>query len=155
VGSADIDERLAMSRRPQLDYDSPMRSLPGSLDGSQGNVYDESGPRVAKFAIEDQRRQAADTVYVVFEDRDPAWEDRLVTEAGHGLRVSLIWASGQRLDRVLVLEAYVPRSRDLLATALDDPELGIDRDDLRIQFNEGDQPSSLDAVSFGIDHPDL
>jgi hypothetical protein len=49
----------------------------------------------------------------------------------------------------------VPRSRDLLATALDDPDLGIDRDNLRVQFNEGDEPSSLDAVSFGIDHPDL
>ena len=132
-----------------------MRSLPESLDGSQGNVYDESGRRVADFAIGDQRRQAADPVYAVFEDRDPAWQDRLVVEAGHGLRVSLVWSSGRRLDGVLVLEAYVPRSRDLLATALDDPELGIDRDDLRIQFNEGDQPASLDAVGFRIDHPDL
>ena len=26
------------SRQPRLDYDSPMRSLPGSLDGSQGDV---------------------------------------------------------------------------------------------------------------------
>jgi hypothetical protein len=43
-----------------------MRSLPGSLDGSRGNVHDESGRRVANFAIEDQRRQAADPVYVVF-----------------------------------------------------------------------------------------
>ena len=132
-----------------------MRSLPGSLDGSRGNVYDESGRRVADFAIDDQRRQAADPVYVVFEDRDPAWQNRLVVEAGHGLRVSLVWSSGHRLDGVLVAEAYVPRSRDLLATALDDPELGIDRDDLRIQFNERDQPSSLDAVSFRIDHLDL
>jgi hypothetical protein len=132
-----------------------MRSLPGSLDGSQGSVHDESGRQVATFAIEDQRRQAADPVYVVFENRDPAWADRLVAEAGHGLRVSLVWTSGQRLDRVLVSEAYVPRSRDLFATALDDPELGFDRDDLRIQFNEGDEPRSLDAVSFGIDHPDL
>jgi hypothetical protein len=132
-----------------------MRSLPGSLDGTQGDVHDESGRRVATFAIDDQRRQAADPVYAVFEERDPGWEDRLVAEAGHGLRVSLIWSSGQRLDRVLVLEAYVPRSQDLLATALDDPELGIDRYDLRVQFNEGDEPSSLDAVSFGVDHPDL
>lgn len=132
-----------------------MRSVPGSLDGSQGIAYDESGRRVANFAIEDQRRHAADRVYVVFADRDPAWEERLVAEAGHGLCVSLAWSSGQRLDRVLVLEAYVPRSRDLLATALDDPELGIDRDDLRVQFNEGDGPPTLNAVSFGIDHPDL
>jgi hypothetical protein len=132
-----------------------MRSLPGSLDGSHGVVYDESGRRVANFAIDDQRRQAADPVYAVFEDRDPAWEDRLVAEAGRGLRVSLAWSGGQRLDAVLVLEAYVPRGRDLLTTVLDDPEIGIDRDDLRVQFNEGDQPSSLSAVSFGIDHPDL
>ena len=78
-----------------------------------------------------------------------------MAEAGHGLRVSLVWSSGQRLDGVVVLQAYVPRSQDLLATALDDPELGIDRDSLPVQFNEGDEPSSLDAVSFGIDHPDL
>ena len=132
-----------------------MRSLPGSLDGSQGTVFDESGRRVAAFAIDDQRRQAADPVYIVFEERDPAWEDRLVAEAGHGLRVSLDWGSGHRLDRALVLAAHVPRSRDLLTTVFDDPEIGIDRDDLRIQVNEDDQPSSLDGVSFGIDHPDL
>ena len=132
-----------------------MRSLPGSLDGSQGNVSDESGRRVATFAIDDQRRQAADPVYAVFQERDPAWEDRLAAEAGHGLRVSLVWGSGHRLDGVLVLDAYVPRARDLLTTVFDDPEIGIDRDDLRVQFNEDEQPSSLDAVSFGIDHPDL
>ncbi len=132
-----------------------MRSVPGSLDGSQGTAYDESGRRVASFEIDDQRRGAADPVYVVFEERDPAWEDRLVAEAGRGLRVSLVWESGDRLDQVLVLEARVPRARDLATTVLDDPEIGIDRDDLRIQFNEDDQPSSLDAVEFGIDHPDL
>jgi len=132
-----------------------MRSRPGSLDGSLGTVYDESARRVADFAIDDQRRQAADPVYVAFEGRDPAWEDRLVAEAGRGLRVSLAWNSGQRLDGVLVLEAHVPRARDILTTVLDDPEIGIDRDDLRIQFDEDDQPSSLDAVEFGIDHPDL
>ena len=132
-----------------------MRSLPGSLDGSQGTVYDESGRRVADFAIDDQRRQAADPVYAVFKGRDPAWEDRLVTEAGHGLRVSLVWKNGERLDQVLVLEAHVPRAMDLVTTVLDDPEIGIDRDDLRVQFNEDEQPSSLDAVSFGINHPDL
>jgi hypothetical protein len=49
----------------------------------------------------------------------------------------------------------VPPSRDFLTTVLDDPEIGIDRDDLRAQFDERDQPSSLDQVSFGIDHPDL
>ena len=144
-----------LSRQPRLDYDRGMSSLPGSLDGSQGTVYDESGRRVAGFAIDDQRRRAADPVYVVFEERDPAWEDRLVAEAGRGLRVSLGWASGRRLDRVLVLAAHVPRARDLATTVLDDPEIGIDRDDLRVQFNEGDQPSSLDAVEFEIDHPDL
>lgn len=132
-----------------------MRSLPGSLDGSQGDVLDESGRRVAKFAIEDKRRQSADPVYAVFEGRDPAWEGQLVAEAGRGFRVSLVWSSGQRLDGVVVLQAYVPRSQDILATALDDPELGIDRDSLPVQFNEGDEPSSLDAVSFGIDHSDL
>ena len=78
-----------------------------------------------------------------------------MADAGHGLRVSLTWSSGQRLDGVLVLAAYVPRASDLLTTVLDDPEIGIDRDDLRVQFNEGDQPSSLDAVGFGLDHPDL
>jgi hypothetical protein len=132
-----------------------MRSVPGSLDGSRGTVYDQSGRGVAGFEIEDQRRGAADPVYVVFEERDPAWEDRLVAEAGHGLRVSLVWESGDRLDQVLVLEAHVPRARDLATTVLDDPEIGIDRDDLRVQFNEDDQPSSLDAVEFGIDHEDL
>ena len=94
-------------------------------------------------------------MYAVFEERDPAWEDRLVAEAGHGLRVALDWSSDHRLDGVLVLEASVPRARDLLTTVFDDPEIGIDRDDLRVQFNEDEQPSSLDAVSFGIDHPDL
>lgn len=132
-----------------------MRSLPGSLDGSRGDAYDESGRRVATFGIDDQRGGADDPVYAVFEERDPAWEDILVAEAGHGLRVSLAWSSGRRLDGVLVLEAYVPRARDLLTTVFDDPEIGIDRDDLRVQFNEDEQPSSLDAVSFGIDHPDL
>jgi hypothetical protein len=132
-----------------------MRSLPGSLDGSQGIAYDESGRRVATFTIDDQRRQAADPLYAVFEERYPAWEDRLVAEAGHGLHVSLEWSSGRHLDGVEVLIAFVPPFRDLLATALDDPELGIDRDALPIQFNEGDEPTSLDAVSFGIDHPDL
>ena len=63
-------------------------------------------------------------MYVVFEDRDPAWENRLVAEAGHGLRVSLVWTSGHRLDGVLAAEAQVPRSRDPPATALDDPESG-------------------------------
>ena len=78
-----------------------------------------------------------------------------MAEAGHGLHVSLVWSSGQRIDRVIVREAYVPPSRDFLTTVLDDPEIGIDRDDLRAQFDERDQPSSLDQVSFGIDHPDL
>jgi hypothetical protein len=132
-----------------------MRSLPGSLDGSQGTVLDESGRQVASFATDDQRRKAADPVYVFFEERNPAWEDRLVTEAGHGLRVSLVWMSGDRLDGVQVLDAFVPRARDLLTTVLDDPEIGIDRDDLRIQFIEDEQPSSLNAVEFRIDHPDL
>ena len=126
-----------------------MRSLPGSLDGSQGDVRTTSQDGESpNFAIEDQRRAAADPVYAVFEGRDPAWEDRLVAEAGRGLRVSLVWSSGQRLDGVVVLQAYVPRSQDLLATALDDPELGIDRDGLPVQFNEGDEPSSLDAVEL-------
>ena len=132
-----------------------MHSLPGSLDGSQGTVLDESGRRVADFAIDDQRRGAADPVYVVFEGRDPAWEDRLVAEAGRGLRVSLVWANGDRLEGVQVLAAHVPRARDFVTSVLDDPEIGIDRDDLRVQFNEDEQPSSLDAVEFGIDHPDL
>jgi hypothetical protein len=38
---------------------------------------------------------------------------------------------------------------------LDDPEIGFDRDDLRVEFSEDEQPSSLDDVEFGIDHPDL
>ena len=108
-----------------------MRSLPGSLDGSQGPVYDESKRRVATFAIDDQRLQAADPVYVVFEDRDPVWEDRLAAEAGRGLRVSLAWSSGHRLDRVLVLDAYVPPIHDPLMSVPDHSEIGIHRDDLR------------------------
>ena len=68
-------------------------------------------------------------MYAVFTGRDRAWEDRLVAEAGRRLRVSLVWTSGDRLDGVQVLAAHVPRARDFVTTVLDDPEIGIDRDD--------------------------
>jgi hypothetical protein len=142
---------MKLARRPAvaiwLDYAPPMRTLPGSLDGSQGDVHDESG-RVASFAIDDQRIHVDDPVYVVFEDRHRAWEDRLVAGAGRGLRVSLVWWSGQRLDQVLVLEPDVLRSPHPRPAALHDRKLGID-------FGDDARSSPLDAVLFGIDHPDL
>src|SRR5258706_6922551 len=83
-----------------------MRTLPTSLDGSEGDVLDEYALLVATFAVDDQRIEAADPVYVVFENRDVAWEERLMTGAGHGLHVSLRWRSGHRLDHVAVLDPY-------------------------------------------------
>lgn len=132
-----------------------MRSVPKSLDGSQGDVHDESGRRVARFAIDDRRERATDPVYAVFEDRDPAWEDRLAAGAGRGLRASLVWLEGRRIDQVVVLKAYVPPFRPFLTAAADDPELGFESADFGIPLGDDDQPASLDAVYFGIDHPDL
>ncbi len=132
-----------------------MRSVPKSLDGSQGDVHDDTGMRVAGFALDDRREKPGDPVYAVFEDREPTWEDRLVAGAGRGLHVSLVWQNGRRLDQVSVLKAYVPPFRSFLTAAADDPELGFESADFGIPLGDDEQPSSLDAVYFGIDHADL
>lgn len=80
-----------------------MSTLPGSLDGSTGVVVDESGRQVSTFALDDQRESAADPVYVLFEDPDAEWMMRLADE-GSGIRFTLVWHSGHRLDNATIGE---------------------------------------------------
>jgi hypothetical protein len=78
-----------------------MRSLPTTLDGSQGFVVGPDGVVVAAFAIDDQRVRRDDPVYAVFEDGDPAWLASLDGPCERPI-VALNWHSGRSLEDVVV-----------------------------------------------------
>ncbi len=126
---------------PFVHYDRRVERIPSSLDGSQGDVLDENGRGVARFAIDDQRETLDDSVYAVFEDRDPGWEPHLrAVEPGHPARVSLAWLDSWRLDGVVVTDPEPPpkvESRPTGILMLDPP------------------PDPLDGTMFRLEHPEL
>jgi hypothetical protein len=94
-----------------------MTSLPGSFDGAEGDVLDETGRVVASVAVDDQRFQPEmpsgkpgrieGEVYACFEDADYEWANRLPrafgdTSSGAPLSISIVLSNGKRLDGVQV-----------------------------------------------------
>src|SRR5438552_3522493 len=84
-------------------------TTPGSLDGAEAAVLDESGRRVASRPLDDQRvLDAASGAVVgqvlgVLEDADPEWASSLPQPSGIPVSVTLVLPNGERFDEVEVL----------------------------------------------------
>jgi hypothetical protein len=94
-----------------------MSSAPGSFDGAEGEVFDETGRRVAFVALDDQRTRRAGpsgqagrvqgAVLGCFEEADPVWAARLPRASGpqtaEPLSVTIFLpGSGERFENVVV-----------------------------------------------------
>lgn len=84
-------------------------TMPGSLDGAETAVLDESGRRVASCPLDDHRVVDESTgvvvgrVFGLFEEADPDWAESLPRPSGAPVSITLVLPNDQRFDGVQVL----------------------------------------------------
>ena len=82
---------------------------PGSLDGAEAAVLDESGRHVASCPLDDQRFVDEDSgsvvgrVFGVFEDADTERAESLPRPSGAPVSITLVLPNNERFDGVEVL----------------------------------------------------
>jgi hypothetical protein len=95
--------------------------MPGSLDGAEAAVLDESGRRVASCPLDDQRfvdeasGVVVGRVFGVFEEADPEWAESLPRPSGVPVSITLVLPNDERFDGVRVLPPEHDSSEPLYA----------------------------------------